>query len=258
MLSRFSPSSKLRDVRYAVRLLRKSHGIHRKRHDDPRARLGATMTIFAVVDYGAASAVAAPPPDSCVSVFTTPIPKAGDPETDGCSLKNYYERRGPDRAFAGVAADRDGRHRRRAGYRADRVSRVSTDFVSTIGSGRCWDGPYRRRETLPTDDVAISRMAIGGSGFGTPIPGVGYFDSNERGRQRGRRPPAPQFSFSRRGRASMFRSRRIPTSARRGSGIRGNAHMGQRVRGRRDGRRSAVADRCAQRRARAGQPRSAT
>ena len=77
-----------------------------------------------------------PAPDRLVSVYNT-YPKAGV-ANDGCSLPNYYERRGHIAAFSGLAVYRDAMAvvGETGATEQIPVSRVSPDFFSTRGSAR--------------------------------------------------------------------------------------------------------------------------
>ena len=95
-----------RNVRYAYRMLRKSPGFTASIVATLALCLGSTLTIFAVVDSILLRPLPFPDAGRLMSVYNT-YPKAGVPN-DGCSLTNYYERRGQIAAFAGVAAYREG------------------------------------------------------------------------------------------------------------------------------------------------------
>ena len=75
--------------------------------------IGANLAIFAVVDSVLLRPLPFPDPDRLVRVFNT-YPKAGVPD-DGCSVTNYYERRGNIAAFESLAAYREGTADRRRG-----------------------------------------------------------------------------------------------------------------------------------------------
>jgi predicted permease len=156
MPSRFFAELHFRDVRYAVRLLRKSPGFTATALTTLALCLGATLTIFAVVDSVLLRPLPFPAADRLVSVYNT-YPKAGV-QNDGCSLTNYYERRGQIAAFAGMAAYRDGTAivgEPGATERID-ISRVSPDFFSTLGLGPVLGRTFTDADTsYQTDDVAI-------------------------------------------------------------------------------------------------------
>jgi hypothetical protein len=98
-LKRFSAGFNARDVRYAVRLLRKAPGFTATALTTLALCLGAALTTFAVVDSVLVRPLPFPAADRLVSVYNT-YPKAGVPN-DGCSLTNYYERRGAIAASPG-------------------------------------------------------------------------------------------------------------------------------------------------------------
>jgi len=80
------------DLRYAARLLRKTPGFTATALATLALCLGANLTIFAVVDAVLLRPLPFPAAGRLVSVYNT-YPKAGV-LNDGCSLANYYERRG--------------------------------------------------------------------------------------------------------------------------------------------------------------------
>src|SRR6202040_4117765 len=93
------------DLRYAVRLMRKTPGITATVLATLALCLGVNLTIGAVVDSVLLRPLPFPAPDRLVRVFNT-YPKAGLPD-DGASVTNYYERRGRIAAFTALALYRD-------------------------------------------------------------------------------------------------------------------------------------------------------
>jgi predicted permease len=155
-LKRFVADFNARDVRYAVRLLRKAPGFTATALATLALCLGAVLTIFAVVDSVLLRPLPFPAAGRLVSVYNT-YPKAAVPN-DGCSLTNYYERRGRIAAFAGIAAYRDGTAIAGEPGSTERVdvTRVSPDFFATLGLGPAIGRAFTEEETTyQTDDVAI-------------------------------------------------------------------------------------------------------
>ncbi len=74
-----------------------------------------------------------PAPDRLILVYNT-YPKAGVPD-DGCSITNYYERRGHIAAFASLGAYRDGSGIIGEPGSTERewITQVSPDFFATLG-----------------------------------------------------------------------------------------------------------------------------
>jgi len=145
-----------RDLRHAIRLLRKAPGFTATALITLALCLGAALTIFAVVDSVLLRPLPFPAAERLVSVYNT-YPKAGVPN-DGCSLTNYYERRGQIAAFAAIAAYRDGTAIAGEPGSTERVevTRVSPDFFSTLGLGPVMGRAFTEEETTyQTDDVAI-------------------------------------------------------------------------------------------------------
>ena len=117
----------LRQLRYAVRLLRKTPGFTATALLTLAVCLGANLTIFAVIDSILLRPLPFPESGRLVTVFNT-YPKAGV-DRDGSSLTNYYERRGRIPAFS-VARDLPRRHGDR---RRDRLNGTRTDHARVAG-----------------------------------------------------------------------------------------------------------------------------
>ena len=144
------------NVRHALRRLARTSGFTATALATLALCLGANLAVFAVVDAVLLRPLPFPAPDRLVSVFNT-YPKAGVLH-DGCSLTNYYERRGTVAAFAGVGAYRE--HTAVVGP-ADSpervaVARVSPDFFTTLGVAPALGRVFSEDEmTYQTDDVAV-------------------------------------------------------------------------------------------------------
>src|SRR3954469_14972696 len=136
------------DLRYAARLLRKTPGFTATALATLALCLGANLTIFAVVDAVLLRPLPFPAAGRLVSVYNT-YPKAGVPN-DGCSLANYYERRGQIPAFSGVAVYRDATAVVGEAGTTEQVpvTRVSPDFFSTLGLGPVRGRVFTELETM--------------------------------------------------------------------------------------------------------------
>ncbi len=137
-----------RDLRYAARLLRKTPGFTATALTTLALCLGANLTLFAVVDAVLLRPLPFPDSGRLVSVYNT-YPKAGVPN-DGCSLPNYYERRGQIPAFSGLAVYRDATAVVGETGTTEQVpvTRVSPDFFSTLGLGPAIGRVFTEMETL--------------------------------------------------------------------------------------------------------------
>ena len=121
------------DLRQAVRRIRKTPGFTLAALATLALAVGANLTIFAVVDAVLLRPLPFPHAERLVSVYNT-YPKAGV-LTDGCSLPNYYERRGNLPAFLGMAAYRDGTVIAGETGATEQVPAtwVTPDYFSTLG-----------------------------------------------------------------------------------------------------------------------------
>ncbi|MEO8505806.1 MAG: ABC transporter permease [Acidobacteriota bacterium] len=118
--------------------------------------LGANLTLFAVVDAVLLRPLPFPDSGRLVSVYNA-YPKAGVPN-DGCSLTNYYERRGKISALSSLAAYRDATAIVGETGAAEReeITRVSPDFFATLGIALPLGRAFQEAETTyQTDKVAI-------------------------------------------------------------------------------------------------------
>ena len=122
-----------RELAYAARLLRKTPGISVTALATLAICLGANLTIFAVVQSILLRPLPFPAPDRLTLVYNT-YPKAGVPD-DGCSITNYYERRGHIAAFASLDAYRDGNGIIGEPGSTERewITQVSPGFFATLG-----------------------------------------------------------------------------------------------------------------------------
>jgi predicted permease len=165
------------DLRYAARLLRKTPGFTTTALATLALCLGANLTIFAVVDAVLLRPLPFPDSDRLMSVYNT-YPRAGVPN-DGCSLPNYYERRGQIPAFSGLAVYRDATAvvGETGATEQVPVSRVSPDFFSTLGLGPVVGRVFTEAETaegkngaaILTDSYWRQRLGADPRVIGRPI-----------------------------------------------------------------------------------------
>jgi predicted permease len=146
----------LRQLRYAVRLLRKTPAFTATALLTLAVCLGANLTIFAVIDSVLLRPLSFPQPDRLMTIFNT-YPKAGV-DRDGSSLTNYYERRNRIPAFASLSIYSYGTEIVGEPGSTERLQtmRVSPDFFSTLGLGPAIGRTFTDEETTSeTDHVAI-------------------------------------------------------------------------------------------------------
>lgn len=145
-----------RELRHAVRWLRKTPGFTVTALATLAICLGANLTIFAVIDSILLRPLSFPEPDRLVTMFNT-YPKAGV-DRDGSSLTNYYERRGRIPAFSSLAmyAYGTGIVGEAGSTEREPVTRVSPEFFATLGTGPAFGRAFTEAETTyQTDNVAI-------------------------------------------------------------------------------------------------------
>jgi predicted permease len=146
------------DLRLAWRRIRKAPGFTATALATLALCIGANLAIFAVVDAILLRSLPFPGAERLVRVYNT-YPKAGVPD-DGCTVTNYYERRGSSSlsAFSALAAFREGAAIvGEAGSTAQEpVTRVSPEFFATLGRGPAMGRAFRDEEmSYETDAVAI-------------------------------------------------------------------------------------------------------
>ncbi len=145
-----------RQLKYAVRLLRKSPAFTATALLTLAVCFAANLTIFAVIDSVLLRPLPFPQPDRLVMIFNT-YPKAGV-DRDGSSLTNYYERRGHIPVFASLSIYRYAMEVVGEPVSTERepTMRVSPDFFSTLGLGPAIGRTFTEEETTSdTDHVAI-------------------------------------------------------------------------------------------------------
>ncbi len=145
----------MKDLRYAVRGLRKAPGFMVTALATVAICLGANLAIFAVIDAILLRPLPFPQSDRLVTIFNT-YPKAGV-ERDGTSLTNYYERRGNIPALSSLSIYRDGTEvvGETGSTEQERVMRISPDFFTTLGAGPVMGRAFNEVETIsPIENYA--------------------------------------------------------------------------------------------------------
>ncbi len=145
-----------RELRYSVRLLRKSRAFTATALLTLALCLGANLTIFAVIDAILVRPLPFPDAGRLVTMYNT-YPKAGV-DRDGSSLTNYYERRGQIPAFSSLSIYRYGTSILGEPGSTERepIIQVSPDFFATLGAGPAFGSIFTDAETTyQTDGVAI-------------------------------------------------------------------------------------------------------
>ncbi len=143
------------NVRHALRRMGKSPGFTATALATLALCLGANLALFAVVDSVLLRPLPFPDAGRLVSVYNT-YPKAGVPN-DGCSLTNYYERRGRISAFSSLAAYRDGTAvvGEPGTTELEPILRVSPDFFATLGLGPVMGRAFTEAETSYEADAVV-------------------------------------------------------------------------------------------------------
>ncbi|MGE0041645.1 MAG: ADOP family duplicated permease [Vicinamibacterales bacterium] len=144
------------DVHYAFRMMRRAPGVTATAVITLALCLGANLTIFAGVNAVLLRPLPFHEPDRLVRVFNT-YPLAGVAD-DGCSITNYYERRGQIAAFQAIAAIRPGTAivGETGATAQEPVARVTADFFEALGVGPVLGRSFVDAELTPgRDGVAI-------------------------------------------------------------------------------------------------------
>jgi predicted permease len=143
------------DLRLAWRRLRKGPSFTITALATLALCIGANLAIFAVVNSVLLRPLPFPSPDRLVRVFNT-YPKAGVPD-DGCSVTNYYERRGSIAAFETLAAYREGMAviGEPGSTEREHVIRVTPEFFATVGRGPVLGRAFTEEETTYETDAVV-------------------------------------------------------------------------------------------------------
>jgi predicted permease len=145
-----------RHLRLAARRLRRTPGFTAAALATIACCLGANLALFALVDAILLRPLPLPRSDRLVRIYNT-YPRAGVLD-DGCSLPNYYERRGRIPALASIAAYRpDTAVVGDAGStERENVMRVSPEFFAALGQPLARGRGFTDEETTyETDRVVV-------------------------------------------------------------------------------------------------------
>lgn len=146
----------LRNIRYALRQLRKSPGFTAVALITIALCIGANLTIFAAVDAILLRPLPFRHSDRLVILYNT-YPRAGKAR-DGASLTNYYERRGNIPAFSHVASMNyvSSVVGETGSTEAVDIGRVTPEFFSTLGVAPMMGRAFTESEmTYQSDNEAI-------------------------------------------------------------------------------------------------------
>ncbi|MEO7964719.1 MAG: ABC transporter permease, partial [Gemmatimonadaceae bacterium] len=149
------------DIRVAIRGFLRTPGFTATATVTLALCLGATLTIFSVIDSVLVRGLPFPAADRLVAIYNS-YPNAGVLR-DGASPTNYYERRKSIPAFESVSLYKlqtaivgDAGATRR-----DDVGRVTSDFFQTLGVAPAQGRTFREEEmNRGTDDVVILTDAL--------------------------------------------------------------------------------------------------
>jgi len=146
----------VRQVRHALRLLRKSPGFTATALATLAICLGANLAIFAVIDSVLLRSLPFPAAERLVTIYNT-YPKAGV-DRDGSSVTNYYERRGQLPAFSSLSIYREREVIVGEPGSTEKVPilAVSPEFFETVGVLPVRGRAFKEEETtFESDQVAI-------------------------------------------------------------------------------------------------------
>src|SRR5213082_2269933 len=123
----------MNDLRFALRQLSKAPAFTVTALATVAICLGANLAIFAVINSILLRPLPFPQSDRLVTIYNT-YPKAGV-ENDGCSLTNYYERRGNIPAFSSLSIynDRSEVVGEPGATEQVEIMRISPEFFATLG-----------------------------------------------------------------------------------------------------------------------------
>jgi predicted permease len=145
----------LKDIRFALRQLRKAPAFTITALATVAICLGANLAIFAVIDSILLRPLPFPNADRLVTIFNT-YPKAGV-DNDGSSLTNYYERRGniPALSSLSIYMDRSETVGEPGSTEQMEVIRISPEFFTTLGVSPAIGRNFTEEEMDPQTNVVI-------------------------------------------------------------------------------------------------------
>lgn len=145
-----------RELRYAVRSLRKAPGFTVTALLTLALCIGANLTIFAVIDAILLRPLPFPNSVRLVTLYNT-YPKAGVPR-DGADIADYYEFRGQIPAFSSLSLYSFGAATvgKAGSALREPIARITPEFFATLGKGPAIGRAFTDAEmTYQTDNVAI-------------------------------------------------------------------------------------------------------
>src|SRR6266446_204670 len=149
-------TSKMNDIRFALRQLRKAPAFTVTALATVAICLGANLAIFAVIDSVLLRPLPFPQSDRLVTIFNT-YPKAGV-ENDGSSLTNYYERRGNIPALSSLSIFRDFSEvvGETGAAEQTEIMRVSPDFFATLGVNLAVGRTFSEEEAAVAENNGVA------------------------------------------------------------------------------------------------------
>src|SRR5437867_7954091 len=145
----------MKDLKFALRQLRKSTGFTVTAVATVAICLGANLAIFAAIDPILLRPLPFPQSDRLVTIFNT-YPKAGV-ENDGSSLTNYYERRDNIPAFSSLSIFRDFSEvvGETGAAEQTEIMRVSPDFFATLGVNLAMGRSFTEEEAAVAENNGV-------------------------------------------------------------------------------------------------------
>ncbi len=146
------------DLRYAFRQWLKSPGFTITALLTIAICLGANIAIFAVINSVLLRPLPFPNADRLVSIYNA-YPKAGV-ENDGCSLPNYYERRGNIPAFSSLSIynNRSEVVGEPGATEQVEIMRISPEFFATVGVGPAMGRSFTEEEATIAENNGVAAI----------------------------------------------------------------------------------------------------
>jgi len=146
----------MKDLKFALRQLRKSPGFTVTALATVVICLGANLAIFAVINSILLRPLPFPQSDRLVTIFNT-YPNAGV-ENAGSSITNYYERRGNIPAFSSLSIFRDFSEvvGETGATEQKEIMRVSPDFFATLGVNLAMGRTFSEAEAAVAENNGVA------------------------------------------------------------------------------------------------------
>jgi predicted permease len=150
----------LKDIRFALRQLRKAPAFTITALATVAICLGANLAIFAVINSILLRPLPFPKSDRLVTIYNT-YPRAGV-ENDGSSLTNYYERRGNIPAFTSLSIYMERAETVGEPGSTEQVEaiRTSPEFFMTLGVSPAIGRNFTEEESVDQKNVVILTDAL--------------------------------------------------------------------------------------------------